>query len=825
MVLEVVVGVEDVVLAVVLVLHGHLDGGEAAAHGIGIGLAVAAPPVGEARPFQVHLGEIGLRAPRALLDDGEDARPIPTRRRAPQPGVLATSRSDRVVGRSLVEGGHESDGVVEQFDDVGERIAEEAADPQGHVDPGPAQSSPGNDLEPGDPLGLRVPGRSHAEQRERLRHVVPSGAHGGRAPQDEPDGGRVGAGLVEVTLDQALGQGGADLPGQWGRHRLGVDRVEVPPRREHVGSPAAGGPARTGGDMTAGEAGEQVAHFVGGPAKVGHETLGDPAQRGVIGGVGVPAARRQRFDTSPALRIDAVDVESTGRPERHPELLGDGGPQRRHRTLRETGDGEDGVDERVALGCQAEDVEAAPDLGVLEGAEVAVDVQEQIDEVLLPGQAVAEVEIAVDLGGDEHLPHLLAQRRCLGRVHGGHRHVGIEQLLQPGEVVVGVGTGHRRRQVVDDDTVGPALGLGPFAGIVDDEGIEQREVGQSGVGEAGARQRQRLAGQPLESPVLAEVDERVGTPASVRPRRCQPPVEGEVVMRWRQVGCVVRSDGVGAESAGRLDGDQDVAEVEPGEVQGAVGDVDVAGGCAPDRLHAVARLDGQGGEPVLVGVARQRARGQADLHRAQTGAFVGEPLGELVHEGIALGGDAFDGVPLGSHGAEQLDCRRWGVEADGVAQPRPLGGVSRQHDGDAPLPRGCATEAGRAGGERGQAGGSSGVSPGGDHLGALALAVVDDLLEGKGGADHSPVELGDGDAHCDVERREPGVVDGPLGPGAARGRGLEDRDSELVEVRHLPPVAAVTGGAGGQRRGDEDIDAVLGAQVEGGYRAVGVAAQ
>ena len=47
-VLEVVVAVEDVVLAVVLVLHRHLDGGEPAAHRLGRGHAVLAAPVGVA---------------------------------------------------------------------------------------------------------------------------------------------------------------------------------------------------------------------------------------------------------------------------------------------------------------------------------------------------------------------------------------------------------------------------------------------------------------------------------------------------------------------------------------------------------------------------------------------------------------------------------------------------------------------------------------------------------------------------------------------------------------------------------------------------------
>ena len=80
----------------------------------------------------------------------------------------------------------------------------------------------------------------------------------------------------------------------------------------------------------------------------------------------------------------------------------------------------------------------------------------------------------MELGRDQQLPHLFPDGRQLRRIEGGHLGVLVEELLEPGHVVVGVGPGHRRQQVVDDDGVGPALGLGALAGVVDDEGVDER---------------------------------------------------------------------------------------------------------------------------------------------------------------------------------------------------------------------------------------------------------------------------------------------------------------------------------------------------------------
>ena len=104
-VLEVVVGVEDVVLAVVLVLHRDLDRGEAAAHGVGRGRPVTITSVREARPREIHLGEIGVGTPRTLFDHREDAGSVASWRRTVEASVVAARDTHRIQLGGLVERG------------------------------------------------------------------------------------------------------------------------------------------------------------------------------------------------------------------------------------------------------------------------------------------------------------------------------------------------------------------------------------------------------------------------------------------------------------------------------------------------------------------------------------------------------------------------------------------------------------------------------------------------------------------------------------------------------------------------------------------------
>ena len=67
----------------------------------------------------------------------------------------------------------------------------------------------------------------------------------------------------------------------------------------------------------------------------------------------------------------------------------------------------------------------------------------------------------------------------------GDGRVFVQQLLQLGQLAVGVGAGHRRHQVVDDGGVAAALGLGALAGVVDDERVDQRQLAEDRVRRTG----------------------------------------------------------------------------------------------------------------------------------------------------------------------------------------------------------------------------------------------------------------------------------------------------------------------------------------------------
>lgn len=243
-------------------------------------------------------------------------------------------------------------------------------------------------------------------------------------------------------------------------------------------------------------------------------------------------------------------------------------------------DGEDQVDVVGAGGRVAEDVQTVADLGVLDLAEPAVDVQEEVVEAVVL-RTVVQAEVVVEPGGLDEGPDLGADRRQLRRVHGGDLGVLVEKLLQARDVAVRVRAGHRRDQVVDEGGVDAALGLGALARVVDQERVDQREVAEGGVGAAGGGQARVLAGQPLKVAVLAEVDHRVGAEAAVVGTGGDPAVGGQVVVGGREVRVVVDRDRVLAEAARRLDEDQQVAEAE-----GREDDVALRVGTAVDEHFA-----------------------------------------------------------------------------------------------------------------------------------------------------------------------------------------------------------------------------------------------
>ena len=154
-------------------------------------------------------------------------------------------------------------------------------------------------------------------------------------------------------------------------------------------------------------------------------------------------------------------------------------------------------------------MQAVADLDVLDLAEPTVDVQQHVVERVVLG-SLGQTQIVVHLGGAHQRPDLLADRGQLAGVERGDVGVLVEQLLQSCDVPVAFGAGHRRDEMVDERGVGAPFGLGALSGVVDEERIDQRQVAQRRIGAARRGHAERLARQPLQVAVLAEVDDRVG---------------------------------------------------------------------------------------------------------------------------------------------------------------------------------------------------------------------------------------------------------------------------------------------------------------------------
>ena len=108
--------------------------------------------------------------------------------------------------------------------------------------------------------------------------------------------------------------------------------------------------------------------------------------------------------------------------------------------------------------------------------------------------------------------------------------------------------------MADGDGGDAALGLRGLAGIVDDEGIDDRHGAKKRAGGAGFRKRRGLARQPFERAVRAEMDQRIDARLLA-----EPEIEGDVGVPRRQVRIVIGGFAVCHVAALGLQADQKIA--------------------------------------------------------------------------------------------------------------------------------------------------------------------------------------------------------------------------------------------------------------------------
>ena len=502
--------------------------------------------------------------------------------------------------------------------------------------------------------------------------------------------------LLPVALDEPLRRLPAEPPGGRGRHRAGVDRVEVAPGREHLGPAAGRGAGGAGLEEPALEGGEHALDL-GRPARLDRgpdapvrllqhrpgsaprrrartapadEGAGErfqaldgiagrpPRRRSAVQGVqpvqavqgvqGVQGARERR-GAGPRPRGPEVAVEGVEPVE--PEVTGERPREGRARALvraaRQADERNEEVEELVRARAAAEDVQAVPDLHLLELAQVRVQLGEGLAGLLAGGDAAVPIEPEA---GHE-VEDLFAQNREAARVHPRRLVVLVDEAFEIGERAVALRPGEGRRQVVDDDRLRAPLGLRPLARVVDDERIDVRQGAERRLREARSGEGEGLSRQPFEVPVLPHVHD------GVHPRP-QPGVEREVAVRGNEVGVVVAGRGVDVVAPRRLEPDHDVAEAKrrhrhrcfrlrlpfrlpfPGRRQ----EVRIPLRPPPSLANRLAHCFGQAGvEREVVGEGKplpDLAPGYPRIRR---------PGGDRLDEGVAARGDAVHAVAGGGH--------------------------------------------------------------------------------------------------------------------------------------------------------------------------------
>ena len=547
-----------------------------------------------------------------------------------------------------------------------------------------------------------------------MRDVVAAGAHVRRAPRGEGHPPRPLPVLLAMALDEEPRRLPAEPPGRRGGDGAGVDGVEVPPRRQHVGAPAGGGAGRSGLEEASVEGGEHPPdlrlrarvegradplvrlreHRTGlGPRLRARETSADerpgkrfqafdgvagraPRRRRPVPAVGERVRERAGPLADPARPEVAVEgVEPVDTPVEAPvetkvagEGAGDGSARTRVLAAGHAHERDEEVEEALRIRAPAEHVQAVPDLHLLELAEIGVELGERLARFLAGGDAAVPVEP----DARDELEDLVSEDREAPRVHPRRLVVLVDEALEVGKGTVGLRPGEGRGQVVDNDRLRAALGLRPLPRVVDDERVDVRERAERRLRVARGGEGEGFAGKPFEVPVLAHVHDRVDP----RPLP-EPGVEGEVAVGGYEVGVVIGGGGVDVVAPRGLKPDDDVAEADRwyGESRTLHRELRAGAGTifrtrAPDRTgtrtQTRARIDSRARAPITgricpPGRSRARAESRA-LHRARALPGDGASLG--IRTSIAARTCVFSGVRTSVF---VTAFPRLGVRARGVA--------------------------------------------------------------------------------------------------------------------------------------------------------------
>ncbi len=254
----------------------------------------------------------------------------------------------------------------------------------------------------------------------------------------------------------------------------------------------------------------------------------------------------------------------------------------------------------VGIGGAAEDVQPVPDLQILHVAEIGVEAGEPV--VLAHvGLRARLAEEAQTVGAGQNFLAQEGRAAAIEPVGGGEL---IDQPLELGAFRPKARGLQRRGQMADGHRTQPALGGGGLARIVDDEGIDQGQLAEQRRGEAGARQGHRLAGQPFQRAMGAEMDQRMdGLDLA------QPEIEGDIGVARRQIGVVVARFAVERIAAVGLDRGDELAVTREAQNEMPVAERGVVFRRAPGRRDLAAHIVAERrGEAAIIGKAQEGVR-------------------------------------------------------------------------------------------------------------------------------------------------------------------------------------------------------------------------
>ena len=422
-----------------------------------------------------------------------------------------------------------------------------------------------------------------------MRDVIAARAHVGRAPRGKQHRARPVAVVLQVLFDQKVRGFPAELPRRLRGHCATVDGEEVAPGGQHIEASARGCTRRSGRDRLPIERVEEALGLRGATGADGGEDavvhlLQHRGGSGEVLGRFRPAHGEfgELLEVLDRVAIAAPGAEARAHPRRLQELVpgavvGGGhiaiervdgdtaicsqssderGVAPLSIAARETCEGDGQITFQITIRRGAKDVEPIADLRLFQLAEIGVEL----------GQVGVRVgthaDIAVKAGCGSKREDLFAQVLDAARIDAGGFVVFVHQAFEITQGPIGFSAGERRREVVENDRLCAPFGLCPFAGVVDDEGVDVGCRAEDSLGRAALAQRERFAGEPLQIAMFAHVHDRV-YPLHVP----EPDVEGDVVVGRREVGCVVCFFGVDIVAPGGLNADGDVPVFEDAELE------------------------------------------------------------------------------------------------------------------------------------------------------------------------------------------------------------------------------------------------------------------